>query len=69
MNAFLSDLIWVSIQGGIVILAVTALRLVLKQAPKRTICLLWLLAGLRLLLPFQIESSFRLQPEYRNPQQ
>ena len=69
MNAFLSNLIWVSIQGGIVILAVTALRLVLKQAPKRTICLLWLLAGLRLLLPFQIESSFSLQPEYRNPQQ
>ena len=58
----METLLTVSVQGGIVILAVAALRLMLKRAPKRAVCLLWLLAGLRLLLPFQIESSLSLQP-------
>lgn len=58
----MADFLRLSTQGSIVILAVAALRLVLKKAPKRLICLLWLLAGLRLLLPFQIESSLSLQP-------
>ena len=49
-------------QGSIVILAVIALRLVLKKAPKSLFCLLWLLAGLRLALPFEIQSPFSLQP-------
>lgn len=60
----MGDLLTVSAQGGIVILAVAALRLMLKKVPKRLVCLLWLLAGTRLLLPFQIESSLSLQPNY-----
>ena len=51
-----------SFQGSIVILAVLALRLLLKKAPKSLFCLLWLLAGLRLVLPFEIHSSLSLQP-------
>ena len=51
-----------SFQGSIVILAVLALRLLLKKAPKSLFCLLWLLAGLRLALPFEIQSPCRLQP-------
>ena len=51
-----------SFQGSIVILAVLALRLLLKKAPKSLFCLLWLLAGLRLALPFEIQSPFSLQP-------
>ena len=38
------------------------LRLVLKKTPRKYICLLWLLAGLRLLMPFQIQSDLSLQP-------
>ena len=53
-----------SFQGSIVILAVLLLRLVLKKAPKSVFCLLWLLAGARLALPFEIESNLSLQPEY-----
>jgi beta-lactamase regulating signal transducer with metallopeptidase domain len=53
-----------SFQGSIVILAVVLLRLVLKKAPKSLFCLLWLLAGLRLVLPFEIQSSLSLQPDY-----
>lgn len=60
----MANLLTVSVQGGIVILAVAALRMMLKKAPKRLVCLLWLLAGARLLLPFQIESSLSLQPNY-----
>jgi len=51
-----------SFQGSIVILAVMMLRLLLKRAPKEMFCLLWLLAGLRLVLPFEIQSSLSLQP-------
>ena len=52
-----------SLHGSIVIAAVLILRLVLKKAPRALFCLLWLLAGLRLVLPFEIESRFSLQPD------
>jgi len=51
-----------SFSGSVVILAVMVLRLLLKKAPRSLFCLLWMLAGLRLMLPFEIESSFSLQP-------
>ena len=51
-----------SFQGSIVILAVLILRLLLTKAPKSLFCLLWLLAGLRLALPFEIQSPLSLQP-------
>ena len=43
----------------IVIVAVLLLRLVLKKTPKKFLCLLWLLAGIRLLMPFEIRSDLR----------
>ncbi|MBQ6719658.1 MAG: M56 family metallopeptidase [Oscillospiraceae bacterium] len=52
-----------SFHGSIVILAVLLLRLVLRKAPKKFICLLWMLAGIRLLLPVPIESAYSLQPQ------
>lgn len=48
--------------GSIIIIVVFLLRLLLRKAPRKIICLLWLIAAVRLLLPFQIESSFSLQP-------
>ena len=62
MTELFSALLKASFQGSIVIVAVLILRLLLKNAPKSVFCLLWLLAGLRLVLPFEIESSFSLQP-------
>ena len=38
------------------------LRLILKRAPKAMVCALWLLVGLRLLLPFSVESALSLIP-------
>jgi len=51
-----------SFSGSIVILAVIFFRIILKKAPKSLICILWILAFLRLVLPFEIESSYSLQP-------
>ncbi len=66
MNTLFQNILTASFHGSIVILAVLALRLVLKKTPKKFLCLLWLLALLRLLMPFEIKSDFSLQPEY-NP--
>lgn len=38
------------------------LRLVLRKTPKKFICILWMVAGLRLLLPVPLQSRFSLQP-------
>ena len=62
MNALFSNILTASFHGSIVIAAVLILRLVLRKAPKKYICYLWLLAGLRLLMPFQIQSDLSLQP-------
>lgn len=63
MSELFRNILNVSVQGSIVIAVVFILRLMLWRAPKKYICLLWVLAGLRLLNPFPIESAFSLQPQ------
>lgn len=62
MAAVFLKLLNMSITAGWLILAVIVLRLVLKKAPKWTRCALWGLVGLRLVLPFSIESALSLIP-------
>lgn len=62
MQALFSNILTASFHGSIVILAVMLLRVPLKKAPRKFICFLWLLAGLRLLMPFALQSSLSLQP-------
>lgn len=62
MYAFFQTVLTTSFHGSIVILAVLLLRLVLRRAPKKYICMLWVLAGLRLLMPIPLESNYSLQP-------
>ena len=38
------------------------IRLVFRKAPKSLICVLWLVVFLRLLIPFQLETSWALRP-------
>ncbi|NLE13608.1 MAG: hypothetical protein GX628_08040 [Clostridiales bacterium] len=57
-----SGMLNISIAAGWVILAVIALRFLLKKAPKRFHAALWGLVAARLLLPFSIESEFSLIP-------
>ena len=64
MERFLQNLLIASIHGSILIFAVLLLRLVLLKTPKKYICYLWLLAGIRLLLPIEIRSDLSLQPEF-----
>lgn len=63
MNEIFESILSVSFSGSVIILLVIAVRLLLRKAPRSMICLLWILAGLRLLLPFHIESNFSLQPQ------
>ena len=51
-----------SIAAGWLILAVIALRLLLRRAPKRFRLLLWAVVGLRLALPWSIASALSLIP-------
>lgn len=51
------------ISGSVIILLVLLLRLLLKKAPRQLICILWILAAARLLLPFTVESRLSLQPQ------
>ena len=63
MTTVLKTVLAMSLSGSIVILLVMVLHLLLKKAPARLQCLLWLLVGLRLLLPFHFEAEFSLQPD------
>lgn len=63
MNTVFESVLSASLSGGIIIALILILRLVLKKAPRRYICLLWLLAAVRLLVPLEIESSLSLQPD------
>ena len=62
MESLFSNVLTASFHGSIVILVVILLRVLLRKAPRKFICFLWVLAGLRLLMPFEIQSSLSLQP-------
>ncbi len=51
-----------SIDASWLILAVIILRLVLRKAPKVMRCVMWCMVGLKLIVPFSIESAFSLIP-------
>lgn len=68
MDTLFQNILTASFHGSVVILAVIVLRLILKRAPRKTICLLWLLAGLRLMMPFEIQSELSLQPSREEAQ-
>ena len=52
-----------SITASWLVLAVIAIRLIFKKAPKWILCLLWGLVAFRLICPFSIESSLSLIPD------
>lgn len=54
--------------GSIIIGLILALRYFLIKAPRKFLCLMWLLAAIRLLLPFQLEHPLSFQPRYNIPQ-
>lgn len=62
MESVFLKLLNMSIAAGWLILAVVILRLLLKKAPKSIRCVLWALAGIRLVCPFSFESLLSLVP-------
>ena len=63
MKDFFLTVLELALSGTWMLLAVLAARLLLKNAPRRWMLLLWALAALRLALPFSIESRTSLVPE------
>lgn len=62
MEAVFLSLVNRSITAGWLVLAVLALRLLLRRAPKSILCAMWGLVALRLLCPVSIESPLSLIP-------
>ena len=63
MNSLFIKILNMSLNAGWLILLVLVLRLILKRAPKWIHCLLWGLVGLRLALPFSVQSILSLLPK------
>lgn len=64
MSQFLTHLIYSSFSAAVLILAVLIVRLIVaKRAPRWIVCLLWGMVGVRLLVPYSIESELSLLPE------
>ena len=63
MEDLFFDFLQTGFWGSVIIVLVLLLRLCLRKAPRQLICILWLLAAVRLVLPFSIESRLSLQPE------
>lgn len=62
MTEVFLKLLNMSISAGWIVLAVLFIRLVFKKSPKWVNVALWGLVGVRLLLPFSIESILSLMP-------
>lgn len=62
MTKLFLTLLNLGIKAGWLILAVLLLRVILRKAPRWTVCLLWGVVALRLVFPFSIESVFSLIP-------
>ena len=62
MNEIFLGFVNRAVTAGWLVLAVLALRLLLRRAPRRFHCLLWAAVAVRLLLPFSVESPASLIP-------
>ena len=62
MEAVFLKIVNMGITATWVVLAVIAMRFLLKKAPKWISVALWIIVGLRLVCPFSLESIFSLIP-------
>lgn len=63
MAEIFMKLLNMSITAGWLIIAVLIFRLIINKAPRHIICFMWLLVGLRLVLPVSLESMFSIIPD------
>ena len=69
MERMFLRLVSMSLSAGWLVLAVLLLRLLLKKAPRRIVCLLWALVALRLVVPAQISWRASLMPSHTTVEQ
>lgn len=62
MEAVFLKIVNMSINAGWLVLAVLAIRLLLKRAPKSVMVMMWALVGIRLIWPSPLKSVFSLIP-------
>lgn len=65
MEKMFIEVLNLSLIASLFILSVIILRLFLKRAPKTVICFMWALVGIRLIMPFSVESIFSVIPNSR----
>ena len=62
MAALFLTVLELSIRGSLLILAILPIRVLLKKAPRWSICLLWALAAIALVCPVRFESTASVLP-------
>jgi len=62
MGDIFSNLLNISVTAVYIILATVLVRTIFRNMPRKYLCLLWGITGLRLALPFSIESALSLIP-------
>lgn len=62
MGEIFSNLLNISVTAIYIILATVLVRAIFRNMPRKYLCLLWGVTGLRLVLPFSIESAISLIP-------
>lgn len=62
MGEVFKGLLNISVTAGYIILAALLVRMIFRNMPRKYVCLLWGIAGIRLVLPFSIESALSLIP-------
>lgn len=62
MASIFVKLLNLNISGGMLILLVFVFRFILMRTSRRATCLLWIVVGLRLIIPFSFESSLSIMP-------
>ncbi|MBE6643234.1 MAG: M56 family metallopeptidase [Ruminococcaceae bacterium] len=65
MQGLFLEIFNLSLVASLFVFAVVLLRFALKKAPRTLTCFLWALVGIRLVLPFSIESMFSMVPSSR----
>lgn len=63
MRDLFQNILIASVHGSVMIAVILFVRAIPVKIPRKYFCFLWMLTGLRLLMPFEIQSPFSLQPE------
>ena len=62
MKLFLLKLLELSLQAGLLTLAIILVRMVFKKLPAKYLCILWAVVAARLIVPVSFETGFGLMP-------